>query len=303
MIILAGGRKNFRFQDIFTAFGDLYHYHEHYLQFGQYKTIRRIYGNINGHDGYYPLILFMLRTISKVSGIGPIKIVGPQKEMQQVLDQAPFPVDQFELIDQGRSFGENLLRGYDSIGGKGHALLVMGDSPLTSTSSIESFIKISNSYRHYDVIIAVVKATVLSKLERFMPRPYIKFLPDGLGPEKYCQPADLDDRGRIGCRLTSLALADLEGTTVEQINHLRSLRKMLRPAVQKMLKADLGANILIQYRRGIPYSWIYKKFEQLYGKTAKIVGLPQADSAIDVDSSADLRSINRMLYYIKKKRM
>ncbi len=302
VIVLAGGNKNFRFSDLATAFSDLYHYHEHYLQFGQYKTIRPVYGTINGVDGNYPLVLFILKTLSEIEGIGPIKVVGPKNELTRVFNQSPFETAEFDLVDQGKSFGENVLHGYNSIGGKGHALLVMGDSPLTSARSINDFIRLSRGLLHYEFILPVVKAAVLRKLARFMPRPYLKLLPTGLEPEDYCLPADLDERGRVGFRLTSLALVNLKGTTASQINHLRSLRKLLRPSVQKMVQEDLGANILIQYRRGIPVEWLCRKVEQLYGKSMKIVGLPEADSAIDVDSSSDLRSINRIFYYRKKQK-
>ncbi|MFH1853470.1 MAG: hypothetical protein ABIA75_14115 [Candidatus Neomarinimicrobiota bacterium] len=300
-IVLAGGHKNIRLHDFATLFTDMYRYHEHYLPLGSYKTTREIHGSIAGQSGRFPLILYILHTLTRVAAIGPVKVVGPAPELKAALDRAPFPVDRFELIPQGQSFGSNVMLGYQAIGSKGHALLVMGDSPLTTTRCIEDFIALSRNYLHRDFILPVVKAAILDELARFMPRPYIRLLPEGLEPAGYCTASDLDSRGRIGCRLSSLALANLTGTTAEQIDHLRSLRKALRPAVQKMLRKELGTNVLIQYRRGITFSWLAEKFEHLYFKSMQVVGLPHAGAALDVDSSADLQSISRIMRYRRRR--
>ena len=301
-IVLAGGHKNIRLHDIANFFTDMYRYREHYLPMGSYKTTREIEGTINDQPGRYPLILFLLNTLRRTPSIGKVKIVGPKPELEIALEKANFPTSQFEIVAQGKSFGENMMLGYNAFGGNGHALLVMGDSPLTTVRSIENFIKLSQAYLDCDIILSVVKAAVLDDLARFMPRPYIRMRPEGLGPENYCQPIDLDKRGRIGVRLASLALTNLEGTTVEQIDHLRSLRKLIRPAVQRLIREDLGANILIQYRRGIPFTWLSKKFELLYGKSIQVVGLSSAGTAIDVDSSADLRVITKILNYQRRRK-
>ena len=301
-IVLAGGHKNIRLHDIANFFTDMYRYREHYLPMGSYKTIREIEGTINDQPGRYPLILFLLNTLRRTPSIGKVKIIGPKPELEIALAKANFPTSQFEIVAQGKSFGENMMLGYNAFGGKGHVLLVMGDSPLTSAQSIENFIELSQTYLDYDIIIPVVKAAILDDLARFMPRPYMRMRPDGMEPQNYYQPIDLDKRGRISVRLTSLALTNLEGTTVEQINHLRSLRKLLRPAVQRLIREDLGANILIQYRRGIPFTWLSKKFEQLYYKSMLVVGLSHAGAAIDVDSSADLRVITKILNYQRRRK-
>ncbi len=301
-IVLAGGRKNIRWHDLVTFFTDMYRYREHYLPTKRYKTTREISGTINGQPGKYPLILYVLNTLAKSPSIDQVKIIGPEAELQKALTKANFPTDQFEIIPQGGSFGENVMRGYDSIGGQGHALVVMGDSPLTTVRSIENFLTISQSYLEYDFILPVVKAAVLEELAQYMPRPYMRLLPAGLEPEPYTKPEDLDKRGRIGVRLTSLALTDLNGFTADQINHLRALRKLLRPATQRLVREDLGSNVLIQYRRGIPFSWITGKFEQLYHKSLQVVGISHGGTAIDVDSSADLQIIAKIFSYRRRKK-
>jgi len=302
-IVLAGGRKNIRWHDITTFFTDMYRYHEHYLPSRSYKTIRPMPGTINGEYGKFPIILYLLNTLIKSPSVGKIIIIGPQSELEDALGQANFSTTRFKVIEQGDSFGENMMLAYNETKAKGHVLAVMGDSPLTTPRSIENFVNLSSKYLEYDNILPVVKAAVLEKYARFMPRPYLKLLPDGLKPASYCQPEDMDKRGRIGVRLTSLAMCNLQGMTADKINHLRSLRKVLRPAVQKMIRNDLGTNVLIQYRRGIPFSWVCKKFEQLYGKTIITVGLHDAGTAIDVDSSTDIRAVSRIFSYRRKKQL
>ena len=302
-IVLAGGRKNIRWNDIKTFFTDMNRYHEHYLPSKKYKTLRLMPGTINGEFGQFPIILYLLHTLTKAPSVGNIIVIGPKAELEESLKQANFPTTRFKVIQQGDSFGENMMLAYNESGAKGHVLAVMGDSPLTTSRSIEHFVKLSSNFLDYDNILPVVKAAVLDKYARFMPRPYLRLLPDGLEPASYCQPDDMDKRGRIGVRLTSLAMCNLEGMTADKINHLRSLRKLLRPATQKLIRQDLGSSVLIQYRRGIPFSWVCKKFEQLYGKSIITVGLPDAGTAIDVDSSTDIRAVSRIFSYRRKKQL
>lgn len=301
-IVLAGGHKNIRWHDLANLITDMFRYHEHYLSMGKYKTLRRLPGTIDGQPGSYAVVLYVLNTLRQSPRVGDIYLVGPAAELESSLKLAPFATDNIHLIDQGDTFGENAFKGYTAAENDGHALLIMGDSPLTSTKCVNHFVEVAEQNLTADVILPVVKESVLDELARFMPRPYLRVLPAGLEPRNYVEPGDLDNRGRVGVRLTSLALADLSGTTASDIDHLRSLRKMLRPAVQKSLRQELNSNILIQYRRGISVDWVAEQFQRMYHNTIQVVGLYHGGTAIDVDSSSDLETVARILKYRRQKR-
>ena len=221
-----------------------------------------------------------------------ILVVGPEEEMRQKIDPRLLSEGkEIRLIQQKGDYGNNVKEGYKHAGEK-HVLYVTADSPTTSESDISDFIRICREIENnYDVIYPIVKESLLKKYYKLFPRPFFRMIPDNMFPADYLVPRDFREDGRVGFRITSMALANLKGFPTWRITESYDLRKLIRKSSRQKLKEIFGKNLIKRYRQGLKMSDIEKMVYDYEGLKVKLVGLKGPGSSLDIDSTRDERKI------------
>jgi CTP:molybdopterin cytidylyltransferase MocA len=286
-VVLAGGVKKFSFREFYHQLEDLFSYREWYFRRG-YKSLKRIKVNRSAAGKPRPLLEYILNTLRNTEFIDKILVVGPEKEIREKIDPDLLSEgSNIELVQQKESYGQNVKEGYDRAGEK-YVLFVTSDSPTTKEKDVSEFIEICRElYHEYDLIYPLVKESLLKKYYKLFPRPFFRMIPDTVFPADYIDEEDVQEKGRAGFRITSMAFANLEGFPVEKIDEAYNLRKFYRKSSRDRLKQIFGKNLIRRYRQGLRMSEIEKMFLNYEGLRIKMVGLRGAGTSLDIDSTRD----------------
>jgi CTP:molybdopterin cytidylyltransferase MocA len=286
-VVLAGGVKKFSFREFWHQLEDLFSYREWYFRRG-YKSLRRLKLKRNAPGKPRPMVEYILHTLRNTECIDQILLVGPEKEIREKVDPVLLSADShIEIIPQKESYGHNVKAGYERAGEE-HVLFITSDSPTTKEEDICEFIEICGKLRHeYDLIFPVVKESLLRKYHKLFPRPFFRMIPDTIFPAEYIHEKEVQEDGRVGFRITSMAFANLDGFPVERLDEAYDLRKFYRKSSRDRLKAIFGKDLIRRYRKGLKMSDIEKMFFNYEGLKLKIVGLSGPGSALDIDSTRD----------------
>ncbi|PKK85451.1 MAG: hypothetical protein CVT48_05330 [Thermoplasmata archaeon HGW-Thermoplasmata-1] len=301
VVLLAGGNRRFSFREFLRQLEDFFYYHELYFKIG-FKALKRFRKKSGGTPVVKHLFEFPLGALQDCDRIGRIIIVGPKKE---ILDKAgtrlfsDYP--KAELIDQGGSFGENVMRGYRAAG-KRHVLFAACDTPYVTSEAYCEFLDICESDGlKKDEYGAVVGRNRLGPYEGVLRRPYLKILPKGILPADYFKISEYTFRkGREGIRLANMALLDLQGFTTETVDTVYRLRKPVSKSVRQRIKKIVGRKMFRQYHRGITSERIMQIFHDFIrdmlgiDKSFQMVGLSSAAVTFDVDSRYDEKRLQEL---------
>ena len=293
-IVLAGGSKVFSFREFYHQLEDLLFYKEWYFRRG-YKVLRRIRIRRDLTGRPRPMIEYILNTLRNTVCIDKILVVGPEKEIREKIDPDILSEDSnIEIIQQEKSYGHNVKKGYDCAGEK-FALFVTADSPITTKEDISEFIGICRGlHTEYDIIYPFVKESLLKKHYKAFSRPFFRMIPDTIFPANYIEDEDIIESGRVGFRITSMAFANIEGFPVERIDEAYNIRKLFRKSSRDRLKKIFGKNLMRRYRQGLKMSEVEKMFFDYEGLRLKIVGLRGAGASLDIDSTKDMKKFNNL---------
>lgn len=329
-VVMAGmnPRQGF-FQRMLSYLEDQAAYGENYLS-GVYKPSWRVNGEIDGARVRRPMVEFMLDRLEHTRSIDQIIVVAPTDRLEEALEDRVHQYSKMRIVEQGRTFGENAILGYEAAGG-GHVLFCTSDAPRTTTADITEFLSYCKQLQDtYDIIYPVVSERVYKHgrrepkdrprdpvindlktlIVRFLTlpvrlafpaarlRPFTYLLPLGIYPEDYCKVDGYrDERGREGFRITSMMMANLEGITPEFIDRVYSLRKTLKWSVLREIKQILGPGIVRRYLQGITAGEAAGFVEQYINKRnqepkrIQIVGLSRGTAEFDVDGMGDVREL------------
>jgi len=291
-VVLAGGVKKFSFREFYHQLEDLFSYREWYFRRG-YKSLKRIKVSRGAAGQPRPMVEYILNTLRNTECIDKILVVGPEKEIREKIDPHLLSEgNNIEIIQQKESYGQNVKEGYDHAGEK-FVLFVTSDSPTTEEKDVSEFIEICRElHNEYDLIYPLVKESLLKKYYRLFPRPFFRMIPDNIFPPDYIDKEDVQEDGRAGFRITSMAFANLEGFPAEKIDEAYNLRKFYRKSSRDRLKQIFGKNLLRRYRQGLKMSEIEEMFFNYEGLTIKMVGLRGAGTSLDIDSTRDEKKIH-----------
>ena len=286
-VVLAGGVKKFSFREFYHQLEDLFSYREWYFRRG-YKSLKRIKANKGAAVKPRPMVEYILNTLRNTECIDKILVVGPEKEIREKIDPDLLSEgSNIELVQQKESYGRNVKEGYDRAGEK-YVLFVTSDSPTTKEKDVSEFVEICRElYDEYDLIYPLVKESLLKKYYKLFPRPFFRMIPDNIFPADYIDEEDVQEDGRAGFRITSMAFANLKGFPVERIDEAYDLRKFYRKSSRDRLKQIFGKNLIRRYRQGLKMSQLEKMFFNYEGLTIKMVGLRGAGASLDIDSTRD----------------
>lgn len=322
-IVLAGGKRGFSLrrycQIINDAVEDMRHYGHFHISSG-YKALYRFKGNIGGVVKERPLVEYTLRTLQDTPSIERIFLVGPKKEIEKELsDRLHTHYDKVVVLEQTESFGGNVRIGYACAGDKGKKLVMTCDAPETKPKEVTELLGVASEYAQHRFIFPVIPKEVIEKAQKdygdkrlkvFRRRPFM-LIPDTMNELEGLAP-DYDAQGRRGFRLAPFAYGDFSGIDGTLMDELFGLRKFLRPSVIKKLYRLLKShetlnrfitpNLYGQYQNGIKQSEIEQLIEAIVltrtpnipSFPVKIVQLSNAGSTFDVDTSGDLREIQKL---------
>ena len=293
-VVLAGGAKRFSFREFYHQLEDLFSYREWYFRRG-YKSLKRIKVNRGAAGKSRPMLEYILNTLRSTECIDKILVVGPEKEIREKIDPDLLSEgSNIEVVQQKESYGQNVKEGYDRAGEK-YVLFVTSDSPTTKEKDVSEFIEICRElYNEYDLIYPLVKESLLKKYYKLFPRPFFKMKPDNIFPTDYIDEEDVQEDGRAGFRITSMAFANLEGFPAERIDEAYNLRKFYRKSSRDRLKQIFGRNLIRRYRQGLRMSEIEKMFFNYEGLSIKFVGLRGAGTSLDIDSRRDEKKFHNL---------
>ncbi|MFC1884162.1 hypothetical protein ACFL2O_05270 [Thermodesulfobacteriota bacterium] len=293
-VVLAGGVKGFSFREFWHQLEDFFTYREWYFRRG-YKSLKKIRAGRGLGSKPRPMVEFILNTLRNTERVDKILVVGPEKEMREIIDPSFFSEDSnIQLVQQRDSFGQNVKEGYNQAGEK-YVLFITADSPTTTVEDITEFIEICDElYGKYDAIYPLVKESLLKRYYRLFPRPFFKMIPDNIFPPDYIDEDDLREDGRVGFRITSMALANLDAFPEERIDEAYSLRKLYRKSSRDKLKKIFGKNLMRRYMQGIKMSGIEKMFFDYENLSIKYVGLNGAGTSLDLDSTRDEKQFDSL---------
>ena len=293
-VVLAGGVKSFSFREFYHQLEDLFFYREWYFRRG-YKSLKKMKLRRGGGVKPKPMVEYILNTLRNTEKIDRILVVGPEKEMREQIDPDLLSKDSnITLIDQKDNFGQNVKEGYYHAGEK-HVLFVASDSPTTKEEDVSEFLSICDElHNEYDVIYPLVKESLLRRYYRAFPRPFFRMTPDNIFPPDYIDEEDIREDGRVGFRITCMALANFEGFSVERIEEAYNLRKLYRKSARDKLKKIFGKNLIRRYRQGLKMSDIEKMFSDYEGLSIKFVGLSGAETSLDLDSRRDEKEFDNL---------
>lgn len=293
-VVLAGGVKRFSFREFFHQIEDFFAYREWYFRIG-FKSLKRIKLKNDPSGKPRPMIEFILNTLRKTECVDEILVVGPEKEMREKIDPDLLSEDSnIKLIQQKGSYGANVREGYDHAGEK-FVLFVTADSPTTREEDITEFIQLCRDFdEEYDVIYPLVKESLLRKYYKLFPRPFFRMIPDNIFPPDYIEQEDIREDGRVGFRITSMALANLNEFPEWRITESYDLRKLNRKSARLKLKEIFGKNLIRRYMQGLKMSDLEKMVFDYEGLRLKMVGLKGPGTSLDIDSTRDEKKFNNL---------
>jgi hypothetical protein len=291
-VVLAGGVKRFSFREFYHQLEDFVFYGEWYFRRG-YKALKRIKLRKGSTDKPKPMAEYILNTLRNMETIDRILVVGPEKDLREKIDPDLLSEgSRIELVQQKESFGHNVMEGYD-LSGEKHVLFVTSDSPTTREQDINEFIGICKElHDQCDLVYPLVKESLLKKYYRLFPRPYFRMIPDNIFPTDYIRQEDIRENGRVGFRITSMALGHLKAFPVERVDEAYELRKLYRKSSREKLKEIFGKDLLRRYRKGLKMSDIEKMFLDYEGLRLKFVGLSGPGASLDLDSRRDEKKMS-----------
>jgi len=291
-VVLAGGKKKFPFKEIYYQLEHLWYYRE--WSYGEsnfmrgYKSLKPTRRKIDGVEKQKPMVEYILNTLSKVESIDNILVVGPKKEIKEKVDPELLENDKIQIVQQTESYGGNVKKGYE-LTGKEYVLYVVADSPTTRENDVIEFLDICEKlYGQYDIIYPMVKESLHRKHKKLPRKLYFRMMPDNMIPSNYIEKSEIDEKGWVGFKATSMAFVRLEGVPRDRIDEAYKLRKFYLPSTWRGLRRIFGKGIIKKYWKGLyKMSEIEKMFLDYEGKTIKIVGLRGAGTSLDFDGTSD----------------
>lgn len=244
------------------------HYGETFIESG-YKPLREFQSLENGAVVSKPVIQFTLEKLIEIDEIRDIVIVGHQMLLEQRIGDFIAGSDKpINIINQNLRLSKDILRKYNILPGKvkynsitgnlikgysatkaekpmEHALFVASDSPLTTKSFIENFLRLSQVHQEKSAIIFPV--VVLKDKEDKLGRKPFKMINDS----DYQLKGYEDPFGRQGFRMSSLLAANPNMFDISAANTAYNLRKALNPKIQIRL---------FRITRQLGFSNIYSKY-------------------------------------------
>lgn len=243
--------------------------------------------------------------------VDPTKVfvVGPRKQISNELERSgiPGPI----VVDQGRSIGENILRGKEAAIAAGyqgeHILVVGGDTPLITPQAIGHFLEacrqrgptpaIFFGVTGRDHLRDYIEMNDLVELGRVGPnRP-------GKGNLNKFGFAIIDDKGGLlgkGIKghimVGNMFLYRTDKVNKALMDRFYSLRKMgASPFTYPSLIRNFGRTILRSIRWKLPLSEVEDKVSRFSGISICLVRVPP-EMALDIDSYTDLRRASVIMY-------
>jgi len=242
------------------------------------------------------MVEYILHALRNVESIDDILVVGPEKETEKKVNPILLEDDKIKVIQQTDSYGGNVQEGYKKAGKK-YVLYVTADSPTTRKEDVIEFLDVCEKlYGQYDIIYPMVKESLHKKHKKLPRILYFRMIPDNMIPSNYIEKSDIDEKGWVGFKATSMAFVKLEGVSKDKIDEAYKLRKFYLPATWKKLREIFGKGSVKKYFQGPPYkmSEIEKMFCDYEKRTMKIVGLSGAGTSLDVDGTSDEKWINNI---------
>ncbi|MCU0799146.1 MAG: NTP transferase domain-containing protein [Candidatus Thermoplasmatota archaeon] len=243
--------------------------------------------------------------------VDPTKVfvVGPRKQITNELERCCLPGP--NVVDQGGSIGENILRGKEAAISAGylgrHILIVGGDSPLITPEAIRHFLEackvrglahsIYFGVASREGLKEYIERNDLVDLGRVGPnRP-------GKGNLNKFGLAIMDDGGNIlgkggkgHIMVGNMLLCRTDAVKKALMDRFYSLRKMgASPFTYPSLIRHFGRPILRSMRWKLALSEVEAIVSRFSGIRICLVGVPP-EMALDIDSYTDMRRASVIMY-------
>ncbi len=284
------------------------HYGERFIESG-YKPLREFTTVVDGAAVNKPLIQYTLEALFANEEIGEIVIVGHQALLEQrlgglirrhekpcrILNQNALLGDEtvrtFNILPRKVKRGSvawNLVKGYAATAAcreRRHALFVASDSPFTTNTFIDRFLRIVERYEGEADIIS--PAVVIDGKRDRLGRLPLRLRNDSA----FRVPGAEDEYGRQGFRLSSLLSANLHRFDINTANTAYDLRKALNPNVQLRLfkiTRQLGyQNVYSKYflRRDLSITEVEDIVSAFFRGRVKVVPMEGMETTYDYDGT------------------
>lgn len=267
---------------------------------GSYKSFMDIGGEIEGVKKRRPCIEYILYALDKSDRIGRVAIVADRDKLEEKLDTGiKTYMKKCTAVQQVGSIRENAMRGYKALEERKHTLFITGDSPKTTTESIDEFLdKCAQYTEKFDIIYPLVGKRVHYVFDKILKRKYMGIVDDITDNKDKFK----SKYGARQFRITSMILANPENIkNTGSIDSLYSIRNLALP--QNWFKAwKMGfseeilkmAKSLIWKRETPKMSDIERKLSCFMGTRFKFVEIDNPGPSFDLDDKDDDRRIEEI---------